>query len=360
MATGYTGIDPRLVAVAGDTMTGDLLLDGPTTDLTVEGSTTATFKGVTLDVMEAMSNVISTGMISGGLMTINANPALIDISAAVGYIVDHETDPTNPSTVRISLAAQTGLAMTPASLARQITAWVVDNTGTILQIDPAISIEDRRKYLVLGATVQFGGIIVFVDPIRFFMFQPLQQVLDLMSVISPFVVSGHTLTPIAASLTFTKGAGETFVPGGNVGTSLANPHVVTSPTISPQDVRYATQLSGSSEAVTHTNVYPLSYDVGGVITAIPGSGNQATIQRIFFFTAGNGVTIQYGQVLYSTLANAVAALNTEIFVVNPDLQFATIIGALVITKDCTNLADSSTARFFSAGRLGGYFAGTVV
>lgn len=355
-----TAADVGALALTGGTVTGDVLLDGATTDLTVEGTTTLTYEGVTLDVMEGLSTSLSTGMISGGLITINVDPSKIDISPIFGYIVDYTTTPLSPTLVRIDLPAQVGLAMTPASLARQITAWVVNSAGTILQIDPQITNSQNRDLLILGATVQFSGIIVFVDPIRFFTPQPVQQSLDLMRVISPFVVGGHVLTPIALSLTFSKGSGDTFAPGGNVATDPKNPHVVTSPAISPQDVRYATQLSGSSEAVTHTNVYPSNYDVGGVITPIPGSGNRATIQRVHLFTAGNGITIQYGQQFYTSLSDAIAAINSEAFVLNPDLNFAAPIALLVITKGCTDLSDSSTARFFPTGRLGGSFGSASV
>src|SRR3989304_1294322 len=88
-AVGYTSGDPNKVSVTGDTMTGDLVLAGAGTDLTVGGAPPDTYQGVTGDVMRLMSTALSTGLTSGGTLSINANPALIDIAAATGWIGDY-------------------------------------------------------------------------------------------------------------------------------------------------------------------------------------------------------------------------------------------------------------------------------
>ena len=112
-AIGYTMGDPNKVNVTGDTMTGDLTLAGATTDLTVGGVITDTFQGVTGDVMRFITSTLSTGITSGGSISINANPALIDIEATTGWIVDYDpTSPysaTNPQLTNVTFAGATGL-----------------------------------------------------------------------------------------------------------------------------------------------------------------------------------------------------------------------------------------------------------
>src|SRR3546814_6840155 len=81
-------------------------------------------------------------------------------------------------------------------------------------------------------------------------------------------------------------------------------------------MRYVTQTPQAPVA-TVTSVSPGFYDVGGTITAIPGAGTVATIQRVFLFPENeieNQIVIQYGQTVFSSLDLAVAAINTQSYV----------------------------------------------
>ena len=53
--------DPTKVLKAGDTMTGDLLLSGPGTDLTVDGATTVNYAGTTWNAGQAIAGTASSG-----------------------------------------------------------------------------------------------------------------------------------------------------------------------------------------------------------------------------------------------------------------------------------------------------------
>jgi hypothetical protein len=58
VAIGYVSPipnDPTKVLKAGDTMTGDLLLSGPGTDLTVDGATTVNYGDITINAGEGIS-----------------------------------------------------------------------------------------------------------------------------------------------------------------------------------------------------------------------------------------------------------------------------------------------------------------
>jgi hypothetical protein len=97
--------------------------------------------------------------------------------------------------------------------------------------------------------------------------------------------------------------------------------------------------------------------VGGTITAIGGSNNQATNMRVYLFPSGN-VRIAYGQTVYSTLTAAEAGIATESFVINPQVTGnGTLIGVLSVTKGCTDLSNTSTANFSPVSKFGEALAG---
>jgi hypothetical protein len=124
----------------------------------------------------------------------------------------------------------------------------------------------------------------------------------------------------------------------------------------PVSFFYATQTTISSS--TTTLVVPTNYDVGGTITALPGAGGTATNQRIYQFPTG-AVVVQYGQTSYNNLTRAIAGTQTENFVKHPaTFGSAVLIGILSITKNCTNISDTTRARFTPASAFGEVTGGT--
>lgn len=315
--------------------------------------TTATYQGMSMPIGEALSVSISTGVIYGGEMSINADPSKVDITAVLGYIVDYHTDPTNPTFTRISLPAQIGVPMDAGSLARQNTYWMIDSTGTVIQTGTSPSRATRRSNLVIGATAQFGGSIALLTSVNDQLPQGQQQLMDLTRSLGSFLISGCTLSP-NANLTYQMASGEVFATAVNETVDLADPHVVSTPAANPRDHRYLTRANPVPGALT-TLVDPGNYDVADVVTPIPGSSNRATIQRLYYFPSTNTVAIQYGQNFYASLDLAVLALGSDPYVANPVLIDANsqgiLLGALAVTKGCTDLSNTATARFFTFGKF---------
>ncbi len=177
--------------------------------------------------------------------------------------------------------------------------------------------------------------------------------MDLSRSLGAFLVSGCALSP-NANLTYQRAAGEVFASDANQTTNLADPHVVTTVLENPVSHRYLTRANLVPGPLT-TLVDPANYDVGDVVTPIPGSSNRATIQRIFYFAASNSTGIQYGQNFYASLDAAIAAVGSDSFVVNPSLTDTNsqgiLLGLLVVTKGCTDLSNATTARFFTLGKF---------
>lgn len=392
-ATGYTTGDPQKVDVAGDTMTGELVLpdSSPDTALTaasrgyvdnsVQAATAAsetryvnvagdtmtgrllmTEGGVDIDVQQAISAAIGTGVIYGG--EINATPGVtgsVRIGPTVGYVVDFITNPADPTVTRVTMAQQ-DVALDSAALARTTTWLMATSAGAIVQQATRPTNTQRRTHLQLGVVAQAGGTIFIDQSLAVTLRGPVNQLYDLMYALGSFNISGNVIAPVATDLQLQKTVGYAFVPASNYfdgPTRTNDPHVSTIPAQSPISLRYVTSVPAAPSAQV-TSVIPGNYDVGGVVTPVPGGANTATIQRVFLVPANQTVDqilIQYGSVTYPSLDAAVAALSSESFTQNPNLADAILIGYVVVTKSATNLASLTQARLFGASKFGGQPAG---
>lgn len=221
LAPGSEGL---FVLKAGDTMTGNLIINA---NLAVNGSASAVYQGVNGDIMRLMSSTISTGVTSGGVLSINANPALLDISAVTGWIVDYNSSgtigATNPDITYISLPAQVGLALTGPPT-QTTTWWLVDSAGTIIQQAANPSPAQRRTHLVLGATAQVAGTIFIVQTLPVVQSQPNNQTADLMDALGPFSISGNTISANGVNLSINKSVGIMYARGFSQLADYLDPH----------------------------------------------------------------------------------------------------------------------------------------
>lgn len=308
-----------------------------------------------LDVFEVSSATISTGVISGGALSVNAgNPLAIDISPMVGYIVDTLTDPVRPTAQRLSLPAQT-VPLDAAALLRTITRWLVDSTGSVIQQAAAPTNEQFRTHIFLGATVQ-NGVSIIVDESRpVILAQPANQLVDLMEGLGPFRLSGLDITPNGANLRLNQSAGTLFTRASNhfsgpVQTN--NPHisalVAQSPAVWRYSLRNTTVFPGMVSLLD-----PANFDNAGVLTPIGGGANTSTVQRIYAFavnTASEQLAVQYGQTTYSSLANARDAIGTGDFLQNPLFgSTAALLAYIAVIRTATDLSDPTQVVIVRAG-----------
>lgn len=236
-----------------------------------------------------------------------------------------------------------------------LTYFMIDRTGAVVQNAGVPTRAQRRQYAVLGRVVVLGGVIVSTQDSPLLSAHPLTFAIDMLSALGDIRVSGIRAEPVAGGLTFNLTSGFIFNPGANYQNDIHDPNVSPFNAQNPASFRYVTRNSVIS--TLRTTIDPANYDVGGVVTPVPGGAGTTTIQRVHCFPTQN-VFIQYGQNTFSSLSAALDALAVgesggTPFVTHPDLAGGGVRTAfMVVTRTAVNLADTASARVTRATRLG--------
>ena len=170
-----------------------------------------------------------------------------------------------------------------------------------------------------------------------------------------YINDGIIASPNGANLSFNVSAGYLYGYGANWVNDPKNPTQLYLTGHVPATFQYRTQTNVSSGNLTVIDA--THYDLAGVITAIPGTGNQATNQRLYI-SPSNTIRIQYGQTVYANMAEAIANIQSEVYVIEPNLNVnLQLIGVLTVRKQATNLSLLTDGRFIQTSKLGELFGG---
>lgn len=355
-AVGFTSGDPNKVDVAGDTMTGDLILAGAGTDLTVGGIITDTYQGVTGDVMQLLTTSMSTGITSGGLLSINADPTKFNISATTGAVFDYNPTgaigPTNPQLTYVNFPATSAIAVVGA---QQVTFVLIDSAGAVVQQATPPTRAQFRTHLVIGFFARSGATIVETKSLAAVLGQPEMQLYDLARGLGGFSLTSldNAISPNGANLMVNTSGGSLFFPASNL-PNYQDPHVVSLTAQTPATFNRITATS--ILAGFFTTIDAANYDPGGlgVITPVGGGAFTSTIFRVFVLGAsvpGNEMFIQYGQNTYASLATALDAIGSDPFVTHPVFVRQNLAGWIVAIRTATDLSDTTQARFVRASKF---------
>jgi hypothetical protein len=311
-----------------------------------------------LDVFEASSSSLSTGVLTGGELNVNGvTPTSVDIGPTVGYVLDFLSDPAVPAMVRVSTAAQTVPLDAPALL-RVVTWWLMDSTGAVIQQATRPTNTQRRTYIVLGVTAydSGSGTIVADQSLSVTYPQAANQMADLMDAMGPFNIAGNVVTPNGANLSLATTAGTVFARAfnrfaGPVQTS--DPHVTATVAQPLVTLRRLYRVAQFPFPATTTTINPALWDNNGVLT--PVIGNDATIQRVWMFpvnTAPDQIVVQYGQTLYPDLTTAISAIGAGNFVTNPTVaDNAVLLAHIVVVGNATDLSNLAQCVIRRSGKL---------
>lgn len=288
-----------------------------------------------------------TGVLLFSGMT-TASTSTINIGAVKGYIVDNETNPLVPTYTYVDYSGQTGVVVATRLTGTESFAFLTSG-GTISFQNTFPTSSERKSKIWLGKISHPNNNITVVINEPDYITSPLALTRDFYQKIS-YINEGVYPYPNGANLNLNISGGKIGGNGINFVNDKTNPNELSMGPGIAQGFTYRTQTGGTTTSVTLID--PTRYDVGGVITLIPGGGGTSTIQYIFAIP-GQGYIIQYGQNIYNNLANAISAVNTDQFFVFPNLvKNAILIGVIALTKNATQLNVDTQARFFKADMFG--------
>jgi len=303
---------------------------------------------------------ISTGLITGGEVTVNGGDnSKFDIAAGTGVLVDNFTDPLNPTRIKVSWPAFIAETV-PNILTQPVTVIGLDlSTGSAVIVFNSIFQFTSAELRVIISL----GILGHVDNVTINSFFPqYSSVFDIqknLAELARFVmiinVSGNAFSPNGANLLLDKSAGKTFSLGVNYANDKQDPNNFIDPVLAGLTFIYLKRdgVGGFDLLPPGTSIDPDQYDDGsGTLAGV--AGNRWTIQRIWFFTVANSTLIHYGQALYSTFDDAVAAINTEPFDFAPALTdgFRCWLILKGTTTDLAAAVAAGEAQFILSGRFG--------
>jgi hypothetical protein len=320
------------------------------TPSSITGNTSTTLA----ESQKLFTNVLSTGILMGGTLSINGgDQSLFDITAGAGVVVDNYTNPLAPTKTLVTWGAQTGLS-TPY-LATDSWSTVMINSGGVISFTniwpgPA----DRRDYIVIGWVDHVDNVLIdfaYTEP--YYNCDIQSQISDAIEAGFPiFNVNGNVFSA-NAGLTITKNAGELFDWNSNYVNSKKNPHILSVGTVAPVTFVYYYRDGGTgwvNDGTPTTAIDPDNYDDdSGTLAAVPAG--KWTIQVIGFYPIMDAYDIQYGQTYYDTAVAALAAVNNTIEI-NPYNSSDQFRCWLIVQKGATDLTDPAQALFVEIPKFG--------
>lgn len=292
---------------------------------------------------------LSNGVKTGFIISINADPTKIDISAGTGNIIDN-SNPANPVYTPVTYAGGTNISITNIATANA-TYIAINSSGAIIQQTSPFTPIQRRTLIILGAAIHSNRVIVnVVNNLPDVVLDGIDQFNDLLDALRGFNVSGNIISANGANLFINKSGGYIFKKGANFVTSNLNPHLLQLAGLTaPSNLRY--RLQNGTEYANTNVIEPDSFDNAGVRTLVPS--NDFTIQRIYLFPS-NLIRIQFGQATYGSMAIAIQAIQTENFVTEQNIADNGLLrGLLVVKRGTTDLTDPTKAKFLEVDRFGG-------
>jgi hypothetical protein len=328
------------------------------------GITDAYTKTETLNQISGNTNDIarlnSTGILDGGIISINTDNTKFNITSGFGYIIDNYTNTKLPTVKFVYWSGYTAVTdnylTSPTTLDTHI---AIDINGNIVQFPTILTPEQLRNYIYLGKTVHTNSINLntyISAPLA--IYNDVLNTYDLASAIGVINITGNDFTQNATNLMqLDRSAGQIYRIGCNYEFLKKSPNIITTSAVTNLTFkyRYRNGLGGFTTSSATTIVDPSHYDSGtGALEVLP-SNNRWTIQRVYYFTSNN-TYLTYGQTVYSSYADAVNAASTEVQIVDPEFKDASLRAFIIVKKNATSLSDANDI-ILKSNKFGEYTAG---
>ena len=364
---------PDDVTITGDLKVGDNLelvnaqTSTPTFDNglyhTVENShDTLHFRYGGKDLsIDYLTEIIPTGILNGGELT-KANSTQFTIAAGDGVINDLNkstgSDP-HPEIKKVAWSQQTiTVSNLDANETDQLNSWIyVNDQGQVQQKSSAFTEAEARNNILIGAAIHSQGVVRFVRTFPRTAYNVTSQLQEFVSMFGPMKKSGHVLTANGSNLSLNRSSGVSFALGRNYTVDPENPSTVTDSSKTQCVIhRYYRDGQGGyikDDGVAgagYTTIDPTKHDDGSGTLQTHSSG-QFSIQRFYYFPGTPDIVIQYyGRETYTFMESAERNLPTDPHgEADNTAQQAIYLGAIIVQGNCTDLSNTSDAKFFTSG-----------
>jgi hypothetical protein len=294
-----------------------------------------------------LHNILTTGLLSGGILSINGSDhTKFDLTAFEGIVVNN-TNPASPVVTRITKSSQTGLSDT--HIATGTTTYVMyDSSGNLVLTNTYPDEDTRRTYIVIGWLDHPGNTsITLAQTEPYSVREVMGQMNDFFENFGAFNVIGNEYYP-NSNLTIYRTVGTTFDNNSNYYIDPTDPHTLDTPLENPVSFTYYYQSSPDNwinDNTPTTQIDSNFYDSGTGLVGVTAS--YWTIQLLAWYPLGGNNDIQYGQKQYATYAAASADLRGRIKI-NPYNQYDILRGWLIVKQGAIDLSDSNQAVFVTA------------
>jgi len=297
----------------------------------------------------------TSGNISGGLLSINADTTKYDIAAGVGYVVTFDI---NGVPTRTTFNYGPFLAVSPPDVVNNgFTSVFIDPVGpSVFQVGNSLPTPQQyRSMVTLQRAVHVGPVMTGFTTSTVPAYDTPKALLDFIRVLGP-INTGNQVSAAATDLTISKASGTTTMPFVNQRNDRNSPSIRVNVAVASYagfPYSYRDGVGGYIQALA-TVIDPDQWDDGsGTLATV--TPNKWTIQRFYLGGSSDTLVAVYGQVLYNSLAEAVAAILTNVDV-NPAISSqARWVSALIVKVGTTDLSDPAVAEFIDEpqGSLGG-------
>lgn len=290
----------------------------------------------------------STGVLTGGVLSVNADDTKFDVTDGTGMIID----PSNGDETDVSWTGKTAQSGTYSGLESYV---LINSSGNVEVQSTYPTRQEIREKIFLGVLLHFNATnLDDVENEQMTIANPSNGLRDLYKGVGNLKLTGLSPSKSTAStLKFQLSAGTIQCYGCNYDNNKKDPHVKSESawnSATSDTFRYVNRDGSVSGAISDIN--PDIYDNG---TAYNGStptiaNNKWGVQRIYILPNGS-VNVQLAQFTYTTVGEALSSINTEGFVVETELQNDGILcGFIAVQQGSTDL---ESATFFDAGKFGG-------
>jgi hypothetical protein len=322
-----------------------------------------------LSLTDKERNILEGNVISGGVyeytgMT-QGTGNTINVALVRGWIVKNTYSfATLPDVTNVYYSGGTNITITNLATA-DATFILINSASTLVQQTTFPTPQQRRENILLGKVVHpTRTSITSLNQTVDFDVSPMAALRDLwtpLKLINQGVIVSYYS---AGTMSIQTSAGALWGNGIGWTTNQQNPDSISISGTSPTTFQYRSRLgpitgsTGLPAAPTGntTTIDSHHYDLNGSIVAV-GANNRATNQRIYLFPTGL-IRIQYGQFSYSSMANAIAGIDTEIFVeYGNNKDNGILIGILTVREDASDLSLTTDAQFRFVSKFGELLAG---